>query len=136
MTAPAMCVWLSFGLPNLNDMLKAKGSEYSRGGGRRMSAYTLMKRKYETLIIAELRSQGCIPEAPYKQIEFSALWVEKDRRRDPDNVDAGRKFILDAMVTARVLMNDGYANIASLRANFDISDDKKRWVYASWAVVE
>ena len=53
------------------------------------------------------------------------LWVEKDRRRDKDNVSSGgRKIIQDALVKMKALKNDGWANIDSFSDAFSV--DKKR----------
>lgn len=53
------------------------------------------------------------------------LWVEKDRRRDKDNVSSfGRKIIQDALVSVHALKNDGWANIEGFTDSFAM--DKKR----------
>ena len=45
-------------------------------------------------------------------IEF--LWIEKDRRRDLDNIYSGKKYILDALQTAGVIPNDSQKYVIGL----------------------
>ena len=46
-------------------------------------------------------------------------WYERDRRRDLDNVSSfGRKVIQDALVTTKVLQNDGWKNITGFQDSF------------------
>ena len=53
-------------------------------------------------------------------------WYCKDKRKDPDNIAFARKFILDGMVKAGVLKNDGWNNVASLSDEFYIDKEKPR----------
>ena len=43
-------------------------------------------------------------------------------RKDPDNVDFARKFLLDGMVTAGLLCNDSRKEIASLHSLYTVTD--------------
>lgn len=53
------------------------------------------------------------------------LWVERDRRRDKDNVSSfGRKIIQDALVSVCAIKNDGWANIDGFTDSF--ATDKNR----------
>ena len=38
-------------------------------------------------------------------------WTEPNRRRDPDNVASGKKFILDGLQAAGIIANDGQKQI-------------------------
>lgn len=40
-------------------------------------------------------------------VKVSITWYEKDRRRDADNIMAGQKFIIDALVEKDIIGNDG-----------------------------
>ena len=51
------------------------------------------------------------------------LWVEENKKRDKDNVAFAKKFILDALVKAGVLRNDGWKHVDSFADSFAI--DKK-----------
>ncbi len=113
---------LPFGLPGLNEILAAaKKSPYQ---------YAAMKKKYTQRISEELLVQGCRPVSPYKRIWLTITWFESKKKRDPDNVRAGVKFLLDAMVASGVIEDDGIENIDSLSDAFEQGD--KRAVQAVW----
>lgn len=67
---------------------------------------------------------GIIPQlAKLKKIEnpvhITFIWHEVDKRRDKDNVSAGKKFILDAMQKSGKLINDNNKYIAGFTDKFD-----------------
>lgn len=101
-------------LPSLNDYIDAERSDKYAGAK--------MKRQAEETV---LWSVG-------KKIKFSNpvfihyLWVEKDRRRDKDNICFAKKFIQDALVKAKVLKNDGWNEIADFKDDFDVDKDNPR----------
>lgn len=52
-------------------------------------------------------------------VDISFCWVEKDKRRDLDNVAFAKKFILDALVKTGVLPDDGQKFVKSLSDTFE-----------------
>lgn len=50
-------------------------------------------------------------------------WVEINARRDPDNFIFAKKFVLDGMVKAGVLPNDGMKNIAAFHETWEVDSD-------------
>lgn len=67
---------------------------------------------------------GIIPQlAKLKKIEnpvhITFIWHEVDKRRDKDNVSAGKKFILDAMQKSGKLKNDNNKYISGFTDKFD-----------------
>lgn len=48
------------------------------------------------------------------------LWVEKNRRRDKDNIAFAKKFIQDALVRCGVLQNDGWKEIENFTDAFAV----------------
>ncbi len=46
--------------------------------------------------------------------DISITWYQKTRKKDPDNVYFGVKFILDGLVKAGILANDGQKNIRDI----------------------
>lgn len=75
------------------------------GGPPRRATYTELKRDATIELVRLLRSAtGEMPGAPW----FAFSWFENERHRDKDGVAGlGRKFVLDAIVKARLLPNDG-----------------------------
>lgn len=62
-----------------------------------------------------------------KQIHISYLFVEKNQRRDKDNIASfGMKVIQDALVTSGVINNDGWKNIKSFDCDFAVDKDNPR----------
>lgn len=57
---------------------------------------------------------------PMHRVHVTFNWHEKDQRRDPDNITTGSKFILDALVTKKILLDDGWAEIAGLSHVFKV----------------
>jgi hypothetical protein len=97
-------------LPGLNEMLaSAKGAG---GTGRRYSA---LKKIWTETVWAVARSNRIRPVAR-ATIEFT--WVERNRQRNPDNIASAKKFILDGLVMAKVLKNDGWGEIAGWTDKF------------------
>lgn len=56
------------------------------------------------------------------------LWVERDRRRDLDNVAFAKKFVLDGLVEAGVLEDDGQRHVAALQDTFEVDPARPRVV--------
>ena len=54
------------------------------------------------------------------------LWVEPDRRRDRDNIAAGRKFVQDALVRCKVLQNDGWKEIIGFSDDWAVDKARPR----------
>ena len=48
-------------------------------------------------------------------VQVGFVWHERSRKRDPDNVAFGKKFILDALVRLKKLQNDNATYIRGLR---------------------
>lgn len=103
--------------PGLNDYINAERSHRQKAAK--------MKKRYQDAVMLCIRSQR-LPtfDGP---VCMYYTWVEKDRRRDKDNIAAfGRKVIQDALVKAGVLKNDGWANIAGFSDAFSVGKDRPR----------
>ena len=110
-----MKVIIPFTLPGLNDYIAAERSHRQKAAA--------MKRQYQDAVIIVIRRQ--IRGKLREPVRMRYLWVEKDRRRDKDNISSfGRKVIQDALVKAGKLRNDGWQNIQSFSDDFTV--DKKR----------
>lgn len=60
---------------------------------------------------------------PPIRIDFT--WMERDRRRDPDNVAFGKKFILDTMVLLGKIPNDTRQFVVGFSDSFEIGKEYK-----------
>lgn len=61
-----------------------------------------------------------------KRVKLTFTWYCKNQKKDPDNIAFAKKFILDALVKAGVLENDGWKQIAGFEDYFEIDADKPR----------
>jgi Holliday junction resolvase RusA-like endonuclease len=94
-------------LPGMNEIVAA-----AKGEGGRGTAYSRMKATYTLLIKAMARAQ--YKGAPFARYRLRFQWFLKDARKDPDNIIAAKKFILDGMVAAKVLANDTQKNFLGI----------------------
>ncbi len=84
------------GFPSLNDYIRAeRGSLY---------AANAMKRECTDLAAWSAR-KARMPRFS-KPVTVRFRWVERNRRRDLDNVAFAKKFVLDGLVAAQVIGND------------------------------
>ena len=106
-------------LPSLN--------EYTRAC--RAGAYTgaRMKRETEDRIGWEIARQvRGRPRLSGVAVAFS--WHEPDKRRDPDNVIAGKKWVLDALVRGGVIAGDSWRHVLAITDRWYCDPDAPRVV--------
>jgi Holliday junction resolvase RusA-like endonuclease len=71
-----------------------------------------IKKDLTFLVKMEAKSQKLkIMQSP---IAVTCIWETKNEKKDPDNLAFGLKFILDGLVQAGILKNDGYGDIISI----------------------
>lgn len=104
-------------LPGLN--------EYSTLERRNRYQAAAMKRRAEHVVMAEIRRQlrGLRIKKP---VSMDYLWIEKDRRRDKDNIAFAKKFVQDALVKVGVLENDGWKQIDHFSDDFAVDAKRPR----------
>ena len=101
--------------PGLNEIIKMAKAH--------PMAYSTMKKQWGELVQAHVRLAKLKPMKGPVQIHLT--WVEKARRRDPDNIRAGSKFILDALVKTNVLPGDSLKTVWGISDSFLV--DKDNW---------
>lgn len=90
-------------LPGLN--------EYTMACRANRYAAAQLKRETEDAIIYHIHGARPIT----RPVTITFTWVERDHRRDLDNIAFGKKFLLDAMVKAGILPDDGQAWVRGFR---------------------
>ena len=117
-------------LPGLNEMLDARGRVFgAQKGKRRKNQYAELKKQYEIII------SNCIQLAKLKPMEKTWIvfkWYEKNKRRDPDNIAAGKKYILDSLVNCSILKSDGWRHVAGWNDLFVVSKNRPGVEVALW----
>lgn len=87
---------IPFRLPGLNEVIEANRTNPHAGAK--------LKRDTEEQLMWVIKSERLLP-VTYPCI-VHMLFVEPNRRRDVDNVESGKKFVMDALVKAGILKND------------------------------
>jgi Holliday junction resolvase RusA-like endonuclease len=62
----------------------------------------------------------CRKLKPVTSAEFTFTWLCKNRKRDPDNIASGKKFIFDALQDANILKNDGWDQVKGISHKFQV----------------
>jgi Holliday junction resolvase RusA-like endonuclease len=98
--------------PTLNEIVEAAKTKFP---------YIKMKKDY-----TELAGWAAIKENRIESpVEIVFRWYTKDKMKDPDNIAAGQKFILDGFVAAGLLVNDTRKYIKKLTHEFPEPDKNK-----------
>lgn len=109
-------LWVPGKLPGLNDLIAAAKGHGGRGWG-----YSKLKREWTDTVMLLAKARR-LPS--FQRVRIGFLWVEQSRRRDPDNIAAGgRKLILDGLVKAGVLPEDGWAEVESWHDTFTVGSE-------------
>ncbi len=90
----------------------------AKGCRGRGTLYSRMKREWNARVSAAATAAGM---TPMRSAHVSLFWWETSKRRDPDNFLASKKFVLDGLVDALVLPNDGWGEVLSLAEQWGVS---------------
>lgn len=103
-------------LPDLNQIIAESKNHWG--------SYSSLK-KANTQLVAFCTKQAT--KQKYKKIDLEITWYCKDKRKDKDNIMAGGlKMILDGLVVAGVIQNDGWAHIGSINNHFEVDKNNPR----------
>ena len=105
-------------LNNLNDYISAERTNRYKGAK--------MKADNEDIVMLAIRK--CLKGVQiHKKVTMEYLWIEKNKRRDLDNVSSfGRKVIQDALVKSGLLDNDGWKQISGFSDAFQVDSKNPR----------
>lgn len=110
-------VFIEGPLPGMNHII---ASAKVRNG--RYSKYAQEKREWEERVILICKAHKLKPVQ--SRVYFDFIWYEKNRRRDPDNIAASKKFILDALVRAGILPDDGWNYVGGFKDRFCLTEGR------------
>ena len=105
-------------LPDLNTII----AESKRGRGK-WQPYNEMKQEYTNIVAWIAKSEI---KKKLKKIDIEITWICKNRRKDKDNIMAGTKFILDGLVAAGSIENDGWKQIGDINHKFKVDKHNPR----------
>lgn len=107
-------MFIPFSLPGMNEIINKNRTNRHAGAKQKL--------QYDHAIVAILRSKGFRHQ--FKRVKVHFRWVEKNRRRDPDNIAAGKKFVMDALQAAGVIENDGWRQIVGYSDSFVVDKEQ------------
>ena len=103
-------------LPDLNSIIQSsKISPYK---------YAKSKKGYDSIVSA-FAKEKLKPITKYP-VDIYCHWVVKNKKKDPDGISAGTKFLLDGLVKAGILSNDNFAAINSIHHSFEVDSINPR----------
>ena len=106
-------------LPDLNTII----AESKKGRGK-WQPYNEMKQEYTNIVAWIAKSEI---KKQLKKIDLEITWICKNRRKDKDNISGGgTKFILDGLVAAGVIENDGWKQIGDINHKFKVDKHNPR----------
>lgn len=106
-------------LPGLNEIVAASKDHFG--------SYAKMKRSLTKTVAAQaVATAGRTGKPRFRRVAVFVRWVEPNRRRDKDNIEAGIKFILDGLVEAGIIPNDGWRHVADIHHSFAVDRDNPR----------
>ena len=108
-------------LPTMNEIIGAAKVGYH--------TYREMKKEYTELVAGTIGLTFRFRKLNIKRkVWISLVFVEKNKRYDPDNIVAAKKFILDGIVKAGMLKKDGWAEIAGFTETWEVGKEPGIWV--------
>lgn len=90
-------------LPDLNEIIDAARSHWSKSAEQ--------KKTYTDMVY------WCVKKAhlpKMQRVKVRITWFESNAQRDPDNIHAGVKFIMDGLVLAGIIPNDTQRYVADI----------------------
>jgi len=100
-------------LPTMNEIVAASK--------KHPMVYANMKKDYTALVMIHARNLPKVGKS-----DFVITWYCKDKRKDPDNLIAGQKFIFDGLTKAGVMTNDGWSEVGNITHRFEVDKAKPR----------
>lgn len=105
-------LWIPGKLPGLNEIIASARSHKMKSASQ--------KKKYTTRIAWYAK----VHLNPIQgKFDICFTWNERNRRRDPDNIAVGQKFVLDGLVLANIIPNDGWNQINSIVHRFEVNEE-------------
>ena len=106
-------------LPDLNTII----AESKKGRGK-WQPYNEIKQEYTNIVAWIAKSEI---KKQLKKIDLEITWICKNRRKDKDNISGGGiKFILDGLVAAGVIKNDGWGQVGDIYHKFKVDKHNPR----------
>lgn len=83
------------------------------------------KKDIEYSLVAEILQQSKGKKIN-QQAAFHFCWYAKNKKQDPDNICFAKKFVLDSIVTAGLIPNDGWKQVKGFQDDFFVDKENPR----------
>lgn len=110
---PKNVVYVPLKLLDMNTIIKL--SKQGKGG---YQPYAIKKREQQEVVSTYIK-QAKVPA--FNRIDLELVWTCKNARRDKDNISAGVKIVLDSLVDAGVIVNDGWKQIGKILHDWKVT---------------
>lgn len=100
-------------------------NEYTSANRSNPYAGAKMKKENQEAVMWAIKAARLKPAGA---VDVRITWIEKDMRRDPDNIRFAAKFILDALVQAGIIPNDTQRYIRGIHDRFMVNKSNPRIV--------
>ena len=108
-----MTITIKGTLPGLNEYTRKNRAHWSKGAED--------KRDTQDYILWQLPKVKIT-----KPVHITFTWIEPNKKRDKDNIAFAKKYILDAIVKAGILENDGRKQITGFEDKFEVDGENPR----------
>ena len=100
-------------------------NEYITANNRNRYESAQIKREETERVVLECYNLRGVKPSEYP-LNVAFNWYCPNKKSDPDNIAFAKKFILDGLMDAGMLENDGWKQIASLSDFFHIDKENPR----------
>jgi hypothetical protein len=111
----SLTIEIPFVLPTLNEYIQSERSHWA-------AAADLKKNATEAVIFACRGKQGIID--PNGLYDLEIHWIVPNNKSDSDNIFQGIKYILDGIVKAKIISNDGRKNVRNISHTIETVKEK------------
>lgn len=99
-------------------------NEYDKAN--RSSPYIGAKLKRDTQDLIGWAIKGSKIEPMHGEVNIHVTYIEPNTRRDKDNIHCSIKFILDALVEQKILVDDSWTYIGTLSYSYKVNKSNPR----------
>lgn len=101
-------------LPDLNTIIDESKKHWAK--------YSGIKKEYTEMVAWIAKGN----KRKFKKIDLDITWICKNKQKDKDNIAVGVKFILDGLVMAGTIKNDGWNEVGDITHKYDVDKDNPR----------
>jgi len=102
-------------LPGMNEIIDQNKIHWAN--------YAKIKKNYDDIVCFYAQQQGI---KFFEKVKLNITYYMSNKKMDPDNICAAKKFILDGLVDAGVLKDDSWDIVKGFKENWEVDKDNPR----------